>query len=44
MQAYIDAGVDEFIVPDFNLGVGQRRIEAMDRFIEEVAAPFRERA
>jgi F420-dependent oxidoreductase-like protein len=42
MREYIDAGVDEFIMPDFNLGGGQRRIEAMDRFIREVAAPFRD--
>jgi F420-dependent oxidoreductase-like protein len=42
MQQYIDAGVDELIVPDFNLGrdIGQRK-QAFDRFIEEVAPEFR---
>jgi F420-dependent oxidoreductase-like protein len=39
---YIEAGVDEFIVPDFNLGreVGRRK-EGLDRFIEDVAPAFR---
>ncbi len=41
MAAYRDAGVDEFIVPDFNLGGGQQRQEVYDRFLEEVAAPLR---
>ncbi|MBM3140088.1 MAG: LLM class F420-dependent oxidoreductase [Chloroflexi bacterium] len=42
MGRYVEAGVDELIVPDFNLGreVGQRK-EAYDRFIEEVAPAFR---
>ena len=42
IRHYIDAGVDELIVPDFNLGgdVGQRK-EAYDRFIEEIAPEFR---
>ncbi len=42
MQAYVDAGVDEFIVPDFNLGrtVPERKA-AYDRFIHEVAPAFR---
>ncbi|MCC7363024.1 MAG: LLM class F420-dependent oxidoreductase [Dehalococcoidia bacterium] len=39
---YIDAGVDEFIVPDFNLG---RTVEAkravMDRFVSDVVAKLR---
>ena len=39
---YIEAGVDELVVPDFNLG---REVEArkasLDRFLEQVAAPFR---
>jgi len=42
MQAYIDAGVDEFIMPNFNLGRNPEAIEAYDRFIEEVAQPFRD--
>jgi len=34
---YARAGVDELIVPDFNLGPRDRKIEVLDRFIEEVA-------
>ena len=34
---YAEAGVDELIVPDFNLGPRQRKSEVLDRFIEEVA-------
>lgn len=41
LQAYIDAGVDEFIVPDFNLGPRERKLSILDRFIEEVAPAFR---
>ena len=39
---YAEAKVDEFILPDFNLGrtIPERK-EAYDRFIEDVAAPFR---
>jgi len=38
----IDAGVDEFIVPDFNLGrTIPERTEAYDRFREDVAKGFR---
>ena len=35
------AGVDEFILPDWNLGTGQAREQVMDLFLTEVAAPFR---
>jgi alkanesulfonate monooxygenase SsuD/methylene tetrahydromethanopterin reductase-like flavin-dependent oxidoreductase (luciferase family) len=38
--AYMKAGVDEFIVPDFNLG--RRRDDVLDRFIADVASEFRE--
>jgi F420-dependent oxidoreductase-like protein len=39
---YVDAGVDEFIVPDFTLpAAGTQRWEIMDRFIDEAAAPLR---
>ncbi len=38
---YLEAGVDEVIIPDFNLGRGERRREQLDRFIHEAAAPFR---
>ena len=36
-----DVGVDEVIVPDFALGGGQRRSDAMDAIIEQVAPEFR---
>ena len=38
---YEEAGVGEFILPDWNLGNGNARREVMDRFLTEVAAPFR---
>lgn len=39
---YVEAGVDEFIVPDFNLGREvERRKEGLDRFIRDVAPAFR---
>jgi F420-dependent oxidoreductase-like protein len=38
---YERAGVDEFILPDWNLGTGAARRDLMDRFLTEVAAPFR---
>lgn len=41
MQEYAEAGVDEFIMPDFNLGRGERKIAAFDTFIEKVAPEFR---
>ena len=42
VQAYIDAGVDELIIPDFTLGSNAfQRTEQMDRFIEEIAPEFR---
>jgi alkanesulfonate monooxygenase SsuD/methylene tetrahydromethanopterin reductase-like flavin-dependent oxidoreductase (luciferase family) len=36
-----DVGVDEVIVPDFVLGTGNRRTDAMDEIIEQVAPAFR---
>jgi F420-dependent oxidoreductase-like protein len=42
MAAYVEAGVDEFIVPDFTLGAGAQKDESLDRFLAEVAAPFRD--
>jgi F420-dependent oxidoreductase-like protein len=42
MAAYAAAGVSEFILPDWNLGTGDALHDAMDRFLTEVAAPFRE--
>lgn len=41
VQAYIDAGLDELIIPDFNLGSGTARLAVYDRFWDEVAARFR---
>ncbi len=38
---YAEAGVNEVIIPDFNLGSGARRIEHLDQFIHEAAVPFR---
>ncbi len=42
MAAYVGAGVDEFIVPDFTLGSGSAKDDKLDRFLAEVAAPFRD--
>jgi F420-dependent oxidoreductase-like protein len=39
--AYRDAGVDEFIVPDWTMGSTPRRKDTLDLFMTEVAAPFR---
>ena len=41
MQAYVDAGVDEFIIPDFNMNGLEEKKAIYDRFIEEVAPAFR---
>jgi F420-dependent oxidoreductase-like protein len=41
LHAYVEAGVDEFIVPDWNHGTGQARRDFLDRFLTEIAAPFR---
>jgi alkanesulfonate monooxygenase SsuD/methylene tetrahydromethanopterin reductase-like flavin-dependent oxidoreductase (luciferase family) len=38
---YRDAGCDELIVPDWNLGIGQERRDTYDLFREEVAVHFR---
>ena len=43
VQEYIDVGVDELIIPDFTLGANAfERTEQMDRFINEIAAEFRQ--
>jgi F420-dependent oxidoreductase-like protein len=36
-----DAGVDELIVPDFTLGSGPNRLDALDQLIEQLAPVFR---
>jgi F420-dependent oxidoreductase-like protein len=41
LGAFVEAGVDEVIIPDFNLGDPSRRSDIADRFLAEVAAPFR---
>jgi probable F420-dependent oxidoreductase len=42
LGAYAEAGIDEFIVPDFTLGRTEaERLETIDRVWEELAAPFR---
>lgn len=41
MAAYVAAGVDEFVVPDWNAGRGQARRDFFDWFAAEVAAGFR---
>jgi F420-dependent oxidoreductase-like protein len=41
LGAYVEAGVNEFIVPDFNHGTGQGRRDFLDQFLTEIAAPFR---
>jgi hypothetical protein len=39
MAAYVEAGIDEFILPDWTLPA-DRLTEGLDRFAAEVAAPF----
>jgi F420-dependent oxidoreductase-like protein len=41
LAAFVELGVDEVIVPDFNLGPPDRKDDVADRFLDEVAAPFR---
>jgi F420-dependent oxidoreductase-like protein len=41
VAAWRDVGVDEVIVPDFTLGTGSRRADALDTIIEQVAPAFR---
>jgi F420-dependent oxidoreductase-like protein len=43
LAAFADLGVDEVIIPDFNLGRPERKDGVADRFLAEVAAPFRDR-
>ena len=38
---YQDAGMDELLVPDFNLPRGSEKLDRLDRFFEEVAVHFR---
>jgi F420-dependent oxidoreductase-like protein len=42
IQQYIDAGVSEVVIPDFNLGrTREAKQEQMDRFVNDVMAKFR---
>ena len=41
LAAFSEIGVDEVIIPDFNLGGMDKRSDTADRFLAEVAAPFR---
>ena len=41
LEEYAAAGVDEFIVPDFNLGPPGAKTETMDMFIERVVPALR---
>jgi F420-dependent oxidoreductase-like protein len=41
VAAYAGAGLNELIVPDFTLGSGARKLEALDQFVDEVAPAFR---
>jgi alkanesulfonate monooxygenase SsuD/methylene tetrahydromethanopterin reductase-like flavin-dependent oxidoreductase (luciferase family) len=41
VAGYADAGVAELIVPDFTLGSGQAKLDALDRYLDEVAGDFR---
>ncbi|HEY1282224.1 MAG TPA: LLM class F420-dependent oxidoreductase [Acidimicrobiales bacterium] len=40
VAAYAQAGVDELIIPDFNLGPPSRRRDTMELFMNEVASRF----
>ncbi len=41
IREYQDAGVDEVIIPDFNMGSAERKKATMDAFINDVAPAFR---
>jgi len=41
VAAWREAGADEVIVPDFTLGTGQRRADALDTLMEHVIPSFR---
>jgi len=43
VKAYVEAGVDELVVPDFNLGPTEVKLPILDRFIAEIAPAFRTR-
>lgn len=41
VEAYVDAGVDELVIPDFTMPSMEIKREMLDRFQAEVAAEFR---
>jgi len=41
VQGWAEVGVDEVIVPDFTLGTGTQRLEALDLIVEQVAPQLR---
>lgn len=41
VASYVEAGVDELIIPDFNLPQGAQKLEIMDTLMEEVIPAFR---
>jgi alkanesulfonate monooxygenase SsuD/methylene tetrahydromethanopterin reductase-like flavin-dependent oxidoreductase (luciferase family) len=41
VAGYAEVGVDEVIVPDPTLGSGQAKLDALDRYLDEVARDFR---
>lgn len=41
LTGYRDAGVDELIIPDFNLGPMDAKVAALDRFMKEVVPVIR---
>jgi len=42
MQAFVDAGVDEVVVPEWGWGTGAQRLDRLDRFLAEVGTSFRD--
>ncbi len=41
LATFAEMGVDELIIPDFNLGEPAQKDDVADRFLADVAAPFR---
>jgi F420-dependent oxidoreductase-like protein len=41
MQAYVEAGIDEFVMPDFTFGPLARKLDTLNLFWNEVVVPFR---
>ena len=41
LKGYVDAGVNELIIPDFNLGPMDAKVGALDRFMQDVVPAIR---